>query len=120
MSVNIKRTGHTAIEVEDIKRSADFYINNFGFEEGYIAEDWGIVRKNGDDIAFIKKGVSHHPPHFGLRVNSNKEVEEAFNNLKDKVKILKELKMHRDNSYSFYFADPDGNVVELIYDPNNP
>ncbi len=120
MIINIKRTGHTAIEVEDIKRAADFYINNFGFEESYLAEDWGIVRKNGDDIAFIKKGASNHPPHFGLRVNSNEEVESALDELKDKVKILKGLKLHRDNSYSFYFADPDDNVVELIYDPNNP
>lgn len=116
----IKRTGHTAIEVENVKRSIEFYKNHFGFETGYEAEDWGIVRKNGDDIAFIKKGVANHPPHFGLRVASYKEVDEAYDELKDKVKILKGLKKHRDESYSFYFADPDGNVVELIYDPNNP
>lgn len=118
MSVEIKRMGHTAIEVEDVKRSVEFYINNFGFEKGIEAEDWGIVRKGGDDLAFIKKGASHHPPHFGLRVDSLQAVDKAYTDVKDKVKVLREPKMHRDDSYSFYFADLDDNVVEIIYDPN--
>lgn len=120
MGIDIKRMGHTAIEVEDIKESIRFYKENFGFEDGIEAEDWGIVRKNGEDIAFIKKGLSHHPPHFGMRVESKEDVDKAYSELKDKIKILREPKMHRDDSYSFYFSDPDGNVLELIYDPNNP
>ena len=118
MSIDIKRMGHTAVEVDDVKRAIDFYVENFGFEKAIEAEDWGIVRKNGDDLAFIKKGVSHHPPHFGLRVDSLEAVDEGYAELKEKVKVLREPKVHRDNSYSFYFADLDGNVVELIYDPN--
>jgi catechol 2,3-dioxygenase-like lactoylglutathione lyase family enzyme len=120
MTVDIKRTGHTAITVDDVKLAADFYCEHFGFEIGIIAEDWGIIRKNGDDIAFIKKGAGSHPPHFGLRVGSHDEVDDAYDQLKEKVKILKERKMHRDKSYSFYFEDPDRNIVELIFDPNNP
>lgn len=120
MSNQIKRMGHYAIEVEDVKKAVEFYVNNFGFEVGIEADDWGIVRKSGDDLAFIKKGASSHPPHFGLRVDSNEGVDEMYSELKDKVQILREPKMHRDDSYSFYFADPDKNVVEIIFDPNNP
>lgn len=117
--IKVIGTGHTAILVEDVKKAAEFYKNHFGFEIGYVAEDWGIVRKGKNDIAFINKKNSHHPPHFGLRVNSRGEVDEAFEYLKkNNVKILREPKEHRDKSYSLYFEDLDGNVVELIYDPN--
>ncbi|HEX9155264.1 MAG TPA: hypothetical protein VF819_06835, partial [Nitrospira sp.] len=32
-------------------------------------------------------------------------------------KIAKEPKQHRDGSYSFYFSDPDGNVIQALYEP---
>jgi predicted lactoylglutathione lyase len=32
--------------------------------------------------------------------------------------IVKPPKQHRDGSYSFYMADPDGNVVQVLYEPN--
>ena len=31
--------------------------------------------------------------------------------------IAKPPKQHRDGSYSFYFADPDGNVIQALYEP---
>jgi len=119
MSINIKRTGHTALFVNDVEKAANFYNENFGFEIIYIFDDWGVVRKNKDDIAFIKKGASHHLPHFGMRVSSKEEVDKAYKSLKEKdVKVILEPKVHRDDSYSFYFEDPDGNAAEIIYDPN--
>lgn len=120
MALKIKRMGHHAVLVDNVSSAVEFYTNNFGFEIGYEAEDWGIVRKGPDDLAFIKKGATEHPPHFGLRVESNQEVDNYYSELKDKVKILRTPKLHRDDSYSFYFSDPDRNVVEIIFDPNNP
>ncbi|WP_455389730.1 VOC family protein [Petrachloros mirabilis] len=32
-------------------------------------------------------------------------------------KIAKVPKQHRDGSYSFYFSDPDGNVIQALYEP---
>lgn len=32
--------------------------------------------------------------------------------------ILKPTKDHRDGSRSFYVADPDGNMVQMLYEPN--
>jgi catechol-2,3-dioxygenase len=31
--------------------------------------------------------------------------------------IAKAPKQHRDGSYSFYFSDPDGNVIQALYEP---
>lgn len=117
-SINIKRSGHVALEVDDVEKAARFYNENFGFEIIFIFNEWGLVRKNKDDIAFIKKGTGH-PPHFGLRVGSRDDVDKAFDILKKKeIKIIHEPKLHKDDSYSLFFADPDGNVAEIIYDPN--
>ena len=33
------------------------------------------------------------------------------------VKIVQPFKMHRDGSASFYCADPDGIVIQLLYEP---
>ena len=31
------------------------------------------------------------------------------------AKILREIKTHRDGARSFYFSDPDGVVIQMIY-----
>jgi hypothetical protein len=33
------------------------------------------------------------------------------------VRIVQRPKRHRDGSYSFYLADPDDNVVQILYEP---
>ena len=31
--------------------------------------------------------------------------------------IVHPLRHHRDGSYSFYFSDPDGNVIQILHEP---
>jgi predicted lactoylglutathione lyase len=33
------------------------------------------------------------------------------------VRIKQPPKRHRDGSYSFYLFDPDGNTVQVLYEP---
>ncbi|MBV9463426.1 MAG: VOC family protein [Verrucomicrobiae bacterium] len=115
-----ERMGHVAIQVADVERAAKFYRDVLGLEPAWkVDPDWTILTCGRDDLALIRKGPNvHHPPHFGLRVASLAEVDAAYEAIKDKVKIVKEPKLHRDGSKSFYFDDPDGNPVEVIFDPN--
>lgn len=118
MSINVKKMGHVAIMVDDVEKAANFYNEVFGFDIIYIFEQWGLVRKNKEDIAFIKRGTKH-PPHFGLRVGTRDEVNKTYEKLRDEgIKILREPELHKDDSYSFFMEDPDGNAIEIIYDPN--
>ena len=32
-------------------------------------------------------------------------------------RVVKPPKQHRDGSYSFYFSDPDGTVIQALYEP---
>jgi len=34
------------------------------------------------------------------------------------VKIVHPFKIHRDGSASFYCADPDGIVIQMLYEPH--
>lgn len=116
------RMGHTAIEVENIKNAAEFFSTHFQFDVIYTYDDWGLLRhkNSGDDLALLIPGGKHHP-HLGIRVASNQDVDDAFKSLSGSTAQLKtQPKLHRDNSYSFYFADPDGNLFEVIFDPSNP
>ncbi len=57
--------------------------------------------------------------HFGFLMESPKAVEEAFQQFQTlAVTILKPLRTHRDDSVSFYIADPDGNVIQILYEPH--
>ena len=118
--IKFERMGHVAIQVADIERSVKFYRDILGLKLSWKMEkDWTILSCGKDDLALIRKGPDvHHPPHFGLRVGSAAAVDQAYEELKDQVKITKGLVTHRDESRSFYFEDPDGNQVEVIFDPN--
>jgi catechol 2,3-dioxygenase-like lactoylglutathione lyase family enzyme len=120
MNIKFERMGHVAIHVVDLDRSVKFYHDLLGLNLAWRKdEDWTILTCGQDDLALIKnKSGTHHPPHFGLRVSSATDVDSAFEKLKDRVKITRPPADHRDKSRSFYFEDPDGNQVEIIYDPN--
>jgi hypothetical protein len=44
-----------------------------------------------------------------------KELEGAFRS--QGVEIVQPFKVHRDGSASFYCADPDGIIIQLLYEP---
>ena len=119
-NLKFERMGHVAIQVADIEQSVKFYRDVLGLKPGWkLEEDWTILTCGKDDLALIKKGPDvHHPPHFGLRVGSAEAVDRSYEELKDKVKITQGVRSHRDKSRSFYFEDPDGNQLEVIFDPN--
>jgi catechol 2,3-dioxygenase-like lactoylglutathione lyase family enzyme len=57
--------------------------------------------------------------HFGFVVESPEAVEEYERRMRGAgVRIVKPFKHHRDGSSSFYMADPDGNVIQILYEPH--
>ena len=118
--VIFQRMGHVAIHVSDVERSVQFYRDILGLKSGWkVEDDWTILTCGKDDLALIKTGPDvHHPPHLGFRVDSPEQVDAVYERLKGKVKITKGLITHRDKSRSFYFQDPDGNQLEVLFDPN--
>jgi catechol 2,3-dioxygenase-like lactoylglutathione lyase family enzyme len=91
---------HIAINVKEIKTSAEWYSNHFGFEISYIDETWAMLKKGQTKIALTLK--EQHPPHIAFLIES---VDDFPSN---------DFKYHRDGSAYLYSKDPDGNVVEYI------
>ena len=117
--------------VKDFKKSIEFYTKILG---------WKPASGSGDEVTFIQAGgvvLSIYPREklaedavvspegsgfsgFTLAYNaqSEAEVDEIIADLKSKgVKIVKEPQKVFWGGYSSYFADPDGYLWEVAYNP---
>ncbi len=103
---------HLAVKCEDLAKSVDEY-KRLGFSVETVYEDWAMMRDaNGFGIALLPPD-SKHPPHIGMKVKTLEELEAAAQ------KEGRPIKPHRDGTSSFYTKGIDGNIVELIYYPEN-
>ena len=74
------------------------------------------------EIKIYRAGPAQLLDHFGVILDSPQAVDEMFVDVqRDAARygamIAKPPKQHRDGSYSFYFTDPDGNVIQGLYEP---
>ena len=103
---------HLAVKCEDLTESVEEYLK-LGFSLEPLYEDWAMMRDGkGFGIALLPPD-SKHPPHIGLKVETMAELEEAA------TKEGRPIKPHRDGTSSFYTKGIDGNIVELIYYPED-
>jgi len=67
---------------------------------------------------FAKSAEERQLDHLGFIVESAdrvRELEREF--VGRRVPIVHPFKIHRDGSASFYCADPDGIVIQMLYEP---
>jgi catechol 2,3-dioxygenase-like lactoylglutathione lyase family enzyme len=63
-------------------------------------------------------GESQALDHLGFIVPTAGEVETAYEWARSNdITILNPLRRHRDGSVSFYISDPDGNRIQVLYEP---
>lgn len=117
---------HIAIKVSDVARSKQFYQNILGMDVVWEPDSHNVYLSSGsDNLAihqiteqFAKGAEERQLDHFGFIVDSVervRELEAAFTS--QGVKIVHPFKLHRDGSASFYCADPDGIVIQMLYEP---
>lgn len=129
--LRLDRMGHLALRVSDLSISEKFYTEVLGMRllwrsEGEIV----FVECDNDSLALIqipREAVSafHHRPHvsqalhhFGFRVRAKEEVDHAAREVGDRGIVIDDgPRDHRDGSRSFYFKDPDGNDIQILWDP---
>lgn len=103
---------HLAVKCGELTSAVEEY-KRLGFQTETLYEDWAMMRDaNGFGIALLPPD-SKHPPHIGLKVETMEELEAAAK------KENRPIKPHRDGTSSFYTKGIDGNIIELIYYPEN-
>jgi catechol 2,3-dioxygenase-like lactoylglutathione lyase family enzyme len=122
----VKGMRHLALKVRDIAKAKSFYQNMLGMEVVWEPDPQNVYLSSGyDNIAlhqiatgFAAIATEQHLDHFGFIVESIervKELEEQFRSAG--VAIVHPFRIHRDGSASFYCADPDGIVIQMLYEP---
>src|SRR5215210_6397169 len=118
---------HVALKVTDVARSKRFYQEMFGLEVVWEPDPKNVYLSSGcDNIAlhevskdFFSAGAAEQQlDHLGFVVDAIKRVSDLEKDFIARgVTIVHPFKLHRDGSASFYCADPDGIVIQLLYEP---
>lgn len=119
-----------ALRVTDLQRSQAFYEGFFGMKVVWAPDPDNLYLSSGSDnlalhqlpaaeVADYRGLRAQFLDHIGFIMGSVEAVDWLFERVERAgVKIVKGPKRHRDGSYSFYMADPDDNVVQVLYEPN--
>jgi catechol 2,3-dioxygenase-like lactoylglutathione lyase family enzyme len=122
----LKGMRHIALKVKDAARAKEFYCRLFGMEvvwqpdpkNVYLSSGWDNLAIHEVPKEFSQGATEMQLDHLGFVVESIgrvKELEQEF--ISQGVRIVHPFKIHRDGSASFYCADPDGIVIQLLYEP---
>ena len=122
----LKGMRHIALKVRDLARAKKFYQEMLGMAVVWEPDPQNVYLSSGcDNIAlhevtepFAAAAVEKQLDHLGFVVESIERVKALENEFIARgVTIVHPFKVHRDGSASFYCADPDGIVIQLLYEP---
>lgn len=116
---------HLALLVKNFDACRHFYTNILGMQIVWQPDDDNLYLSSGNDNLALHRAPAdyspgkHHPlDHMGFFLKHRDEVDAWHTYLQNQgCHIMKAPKDHRDGTRSFYCADPDGNVVQMIYYP---
>lgn len=121
----IKNRGmrHLALKVSDVERAKNFYVRVFGMKTVWKPDADNVYLSSGCDNIALHRGDggvdgAQRLDHLGFIVPTIDDVLAAYEwVIRNAIEVVHPLKHHRDGSVSFYIRDPDGNVIQALYEP---
>jgi catechol 2,3-dioxygenase-like lactoylglutathione lyase family enzyme len=115
---------HLALNVSDVSAAVTFYSSLFGMRIVWQPDADNAYLSSGCDNLALHRADPHtwqhgqRLDHFGFIVASPQDVDRAADTLAaEHIPVRQAPRTHRDGSRSLYFADPDGNVIQILYEP---
>ena len=116
---------HVALNVRDVQKSIQFYSGVLGMKLEWMPDPENAYLTSGQDNLALHKALAGAEPgtnqlvhHIGIVVRNPEDVDKWADRLRNLgVSLVQEPKTHRDGARSFYFRDPDGLLIQLIYHP---
>lgn len=116
---------HLALTVKNLEHCVDFYTRILNMKVEWQPDNDNYYLTSGNDnLALHRAPERFHPEkdqhldHFGFILRTSDDVDRWYQIFcENGIDIKAEPKTHRDGARSFYAADPDGNIVQMIYHP---
>ncbi len=124
--INHRGLRHLALNVSDVVRARDFYVRVFGMRVVWQPDSDNLYLSSGCDNLALHRApraatgdaAPDRLDHLGFIAATIADVESGFAWAEaNRLEIVHPLKHHRDGSVSFYLRDPDGNVIQVLYEP---
>ena len=117
---------HVALFSSNFDECERFYVELLGMSVDWRPDDNNLYLTSGSDNLALHRAPADFTPskhqrldHIGFFLNEREDVDAWHEHLKSSnVPIKAPPKDHRDGTRSFYCADPDGNIVQLIFVPS--
>lgn len=116
---------HVALNVADVEACERFYVDLLGMTVEWRPDADNVYLTSGNDNLALHRVADCKPAesgqrldHLGFFVASEALVDDWYGYLKvNNVDLKTAPRTHRDGARSFYCADPEGTVIQIIYHP---
>ena len=125
---------HVALRVMNLARSRTFYEQLLGMKVVWEPDPDNVYFSSGSDnfalhqipvsdLAAYQPRTVQSLDHIGVILESPEAVDQMYREVEPRLqqlggRIVTPPKQHRDGSYSFYCSDPDGNVIQALFEPS--
>lgn len=116
---------HVALNVRDLEACERFYVELLGMAVEWRPDTDNVYLTSGNDNLALHRvadsgsaETAQRLDHLGFFIANEAQVDDWYEFLKASHVAIKTSPLsHRDGARSFYCADPEGTVVQMIYHP---